>query len=146
MLTNLFAVRDHRVSNSKRATLHYSLTCRPKHSFAARSDAYRNARDGRGSHTKNVRVEIVRMDHVNLVLFQKLREAAELASGVKIVKTIQSKFRNVVQTQSLEILEQHSLAIKCCNKDVASARFQQQSRELDRLSFGSALMETGYEL
>ena len=86
------------------------------------------------------------MDHVDLVLFQKLREAPELASGVEIVKTIQSKFRNGVQTRSLEIIEQHSLAIKCCYKDVASSRFQQQSRELDRLSFGSALMETGYEL
>jgi hypothetical protein len=51
------------------------------------------------------------VDHVDFVFLQVLCETPNLASGMKIVKTVESKFRDVVKAEPLNLVEQHSTAV-----------------------------------
>lgn len=86
------------------------------------------------------------MYDVDLVLLQKLHEATKLTSGVKIVKAVESKLGNVAQAQSIDLVQQQSVAVEGRDKDITASGLQQQSRKLHCLSFGTALVKTAYEL
>ena len=51
-----------------------------------------------------------------------------LASGMKIVKTVESKFRNVVEAEPVNFVEQHATTVQSRNTDIAAPALQQQSR------------------
>jgi len=69
----------------------------------------------------------VRVYDVDLVLFEITREATNLAQGMQIVKTIEPELGNVVETESIQIAEQHSITVQRGDKHVAASAFDQQS-------------------
>jgi len=88
----------------------------------------------------------VRVYDVNLVPSQILSEAPDLLEGMEVVKAVETKLGDVVQTETIDLVKQDPIAFERCNEHVAASAFQQQSRQLHRLSFGTALMKTADQL
>ncbi len=128
LLPYRFAIRNDRVGHSVGTTFDKSLTGRSHRGFTTRSNAHRNTREGRTRHAENVRVKVVTMHHVDLVLLQKLREATNLFRRMQIVKTVESKFRDVFKTQSVDLIQQHAFAFERGHKNITASALQQQSR------------------
>ena len=146
LLPHVFAIGDHGMGHAIRRAFDKPLRFGTDRRFPARRDSHRHARETCRSHAENVRVEVVRVYDVDLVLLQELRETTKLTSSVKIVKAVETKLGNVAQAESIDFIEQHTVAVEGRDKHVAACALQQQSRKLHCLSFGTALVKTADEL
>jgi hypothetical protein len=116
------------VGRSIRAAFDESLAFRTHGRLTARRDSHGDAGERRRGHSEYVRIKIVAVNDVDLVLSQVPREAPHLACGMKIVEAVESKLRDLVQPEPVDLVQQHAFALQRRDEDVAVSAFDQQSR------------------
>src|SRR2546423_6194098 len=98
------AIRDDAIGQPERETLGALLHRSAKAvSLTFRCQTPRNAREIRADHSKDVRVEAVRVHYVNAILFDVLDKSAKLLQKIQIVEADQWIFMDLSYTQFLSL-------------------------------------------
>ena len=141
------AVDDDRVREAERLTLDDGLRAGSHAAgLALGGDARGRARNRGCGHAEDVRVEVVRVQNVNLVLAQVGREASELSQGVEVVKARQRKCRRLAESGASNVFEQNAARVERGHADAGQPRLAEQARQLHGLTLRAALLEAVREL
>jgi hypothetical protein len=114
--------------------------------LAAGRNAHGHARKRRGRHAEDVRVEIVRVQQIELPRPQEVNEPPQLTRRAGMMKPDQGKFTNGPEAEPLDLFAKHSPAAQRRHLDVVAPGLVQEARELYGLAFRPALIEAVDEM
>src|SRR5713226_8257125 len=96
----------------------------------------------RRRHPENIRIKVVRVNYVNLVLFQKAREPAKLRDEILIIEARERVLGNLSGTESIRFVAQRSFVLQTRQPHAAAPALVQLSHELKGLALSATLLET----
>src|ERR1051325_2356155 len=114
--------------------------------FAARRDANFYSGEKAGSHSKDVRVEIVSVQQIDFRSPQITNKLPKLHQGVWSIETLQRVAGYVAQIQLLDLRAQYTLGLQRCEKDLVLSAFVKPSNLVQRLALGAAFVEAVDEM
>jgi hypothetical protein len=111
--------------------------------FTSGRYAHRHSRKGRPSHSKDVGVEVVSVNDVDIPLFQEAHKATQLCNGVSVIKAGKGKRGYFADSDLFRVRSQGPGSIEGCQPHAVKTTLMQKTRQLHTLPFRTTLMKTG---
>ena len=142
-LSHCIGIRDDSMRQAKRPALQTLLRGSAKAiGLAFVGNARADPRQRRGRHPENVCIKVVRVNDVDLILFDEMNQAAKLSGEVEIVEAVERIFVDFTNTKLIGFRAERAAILQAGETDTALSAGVQLRQELHGLALASTLLET----
>src|SRR5258707_7884068 len=135
-------IRHDSMRQTKRAALQTLLRGSAKAiGLAFVGNARADPRQRRGRHPENVCIKVVRVNDVDLILFQEACQPAQLPNEVAIIEARQRILGNLTEAESIRFAAQRSFVLQTRQAHAGASALVQLSHKLEGLALAATLLK-----